>query len=94
MISFENVTGENTQKQNPCWPQIPNHPSKIIITGKSGSGRTKALLNLINHKQEINKAFLYAKDTYEPKYQYLIKKREEVSVKHREDSKAFYPILY
>ena len=32
---------------------------------------------------------LYAKDPYEDKYQFLIKKRESVGWKHFNDSKAF-----
>ena len=33
--------------------------------------------------------YLYAKDPYEAKYQYLINKREKVGVSHYEDPKAF-----
>ena len=32
---------------------------------------------------------MYAKDLNEPKYQFLIKKREDVGMKHLNDSKAF-----
>ena len=32
---------------------------------------------------------MYAKDSYKPKYQYLIKKREDVCLKHLNDLKAF-----
>ena len=31
--------------------------------------KTKALLNLINHKPDIAKIYLHAKDPYEGKYQ-------------------------
>ena len=33
--------------------------------------------------------YLYAKDPYEAKYQFLINKRESTSTKHLHDSKAF-----
>ena len=46
--------------------------------GGSGSGKTNALLNLINNQPDIDKIYLYAKDPYEAKYQYLINKREKV----------------
>ena len=36
-----------------------------------------------------DKIYLYAKDQYEAKYQFLIKKREDVRKKHFNDSKAF-----
>ena len=32
---------------------------------------------------------IYAKDLYEAKYQYLIRKREKVGLKHYNDLKAF-----
>ena len=48
-----------------------------------------ALLNLINNKPDIDKIYLYAKDPYEKKYQYLINKREKVGLNHFNDPKAF-----
>ena len=56
--------------------------------GGSGSGKTNALLNLINNQPDIDKIYLYAKDTYEAKYQYLINKREKVGLDHFKDPKA------
>ena len=47
---------------------IPNHPYKILIIGGSGSGKTNALLNLIENQPDIDKIYLYAKDPYECKY--------------------------
>ena len=55
---------------------IPDHPCRILIVGGSGSGKTNALLNLINNPPDIDNIYLYAKDPYEAKYQYLINKRE------------------
>ena len=53
------------------------------------SGKTNALLNLINNRPDIDKIYLYAKDPYEKKYQYLINKREKVGLNHFNDPKAF-----
>ena len=64
-------------------------PCRILIVGGSGSGKTNALLNLINNQLDINKIYLYAKDPYEAKYQYLINKREKVGLNHFDDHKAF-----
>ena len=50
---------------------------------------TNALLNLINNQQDVDKIYMYAKDPYEDKYQYLINKRESVGLKHFNDPKAF-----
>ena len=38
---------------------------------------------------DIDKIYLYAKDPYEAKYQYLINKREKVGSGHFNDPKAF-----
>ena len=70
------------------WPYIPDHPYRILIIG-SGSGKTNALINLINGQNDIDKNYLYAKDLSEPKYEYLIKKREDVGIKHANDSNTF-----
>ena len=56
--------------------------SSIQNIGGSGSGKTNALLNLINNQPDIDKIYLYAKDPYEKKYQYLINKREKVGINH------------
>ena len=40
------------------------------------------LLNLIENQQDIDKIYLYAKDPYEAKYQFLIKKKERTGPKH------------
>ena len=68
---------------------FPDHPYRILIIGGSGLRKTNALLNLINNQPDIYRIYLYAKDPYEAKYQYLINKREKVGLNHCDDSKAF-----
>ena len=85
----ENKTVRELRSHNPDWPYIPDHSYRIIIIGGSGSGKTNALLNLINKQPDIDKIYLYAKDPYEAKYQFLINKRESIALKHFNDSKAF-----
>ena len=46
-------------------------------------------MNLINNQPDIDKIYLYAKDPYEAKYQFLINKRESTGLKHFNDPKAF-----
>ena len=60
-----------------------------MIIGGSGSGKTNALLNLINNEPDIHKIYLYAKDQYKGKHQLLINKRESAGLKYCNDSKAF-----
>ena len=62
------ITKGGIKEHNPIWPEIPDHPYRIFIAGGSGSGKTNALLNLINNEPDIDKIHLYAKDTYEGKY--------------------------
>ena len=77
------------KEHNLNWPQIPDHPYKILIVEDSGSGKTNSLFNLISHQPDIDKIYLYAKDPFEAKYQLLINKREITDLKHFNDSKAF-----
>ena len=60
-----------------------------MIIGGSGSGKTNALINLINEQNDIDKIYLYARDLSEPKYEYLIKKREDAGIKHLNNPNAF-----
>ena len=76
-------------KHNSRWPYIPDHPYRILIVGVSGSGKTNALLNLINNQPDIDKIHLIAKDPYETTYQYLINKREKVRLDNFNSPKAF-----
>ena len=89
MISFDEYINKNKTSHNPNWPYIPDHPYRILIIGGSGTGKTNALLNLIHNQPDIDKIYLYAKDPYEDKYQFLINKRESTGLKHFNDSKAF-----
>ena len=89
MINFDEYINENKIEHNSKWPYIPDHPYRILIIGGSGSGKTNALLNLINNQPDVDKIYFYAKDLYEAKYQYLINKREKVGLDHFDDPKAF-----
>ena len=61
MINFNDYTNENKTQHNSKWPYIPDHPYRILIIGGSGSGKTNALLNLINNQSNIDKLSMYAK---------------------------------
>ena len=60
-----------------------------MTIGGSGSGKTNTLLNLKKEKDDINKTYLYAKYLSQPKYEFLIKKREDAEIKHLNDLNAF-----
>ena len=89
MINLDSIINENNKEHNEKWPFIPIHPYRILIIGGSGSGKTNALLNLIKEQDDIDKIYLYAKDLSEPKYEFLIKKREDVGIKYCNDPNAF-----
>ena len=57
MINLDDIINENNKNHNKKWPYIPDHPYRILIIGGSGSGKTNALLNLINKEILIN--FIY-----------------------------------
>ena len=89
MINFDDYINENKTGHNKNWPYTPDHPYRILIIGGSGSEKTNVLLNLIENQPDIDKIYLYAKDPYETKCQYLINKREGVGIDHFNDAKAF-----
>ena len=89
MINFDDVIKKGTKGHNPNWPQIPDHPYRILIIWGSGSGKITSLFKLINEEPDIDTIYLYPKDPYDAKYQFWIKKRESTDLKHFNDSKAF-----
>ena len=96
MFNLDDITNEHNEEHNLKCPYIPDHPYRILIIGGSGSGKTNASLNLLKEQDSYNlidKNYLYVKDLNEPKYQFLIKKREVAGRKHLNNLKAFieYP---
>ena len=47
------------------------------------------LINEQDYHDVIDKIYLYARDLNEPKYEYLIKKREDAGIKHLDNPNAF-----
>ena len=85
MIQQMKTTKNIPKKQ----PYIADHAYRILIIGSSGSGKTNTLLNLIKEQNNIDKLYLHTKDLSEPKYEFLIKKPEDVGIKHLNDPNAF-----
>ena len=86
MLNLDNIVSNkiiNNNNNNNIWP------IRMLIIGPSGSGKTNTLFHLINNLRPIDKIYLYAKDLQEPKYEYLINKREQAGIKNLNDSKAF-----
>ena len=86
MFNLDVIANENNNDDDKNWP------FRMLIIGPSGSENTNALLNLIpkqNNNNPIDKIYLYAKDLSEPKYQFLIEKRENAGIKNYNDLTAF-----
>ena len=62
MINSDYVIKENIKKHKTNWPQIPDHPYRILITGGFGPGKTNPLYNLISQQPDTDNIYLYAKD--------------------------------
>ena len=77
------VSNKKISSENDDWP------FRMLIIGPSGSGKTNTLLHLIDKFHPIDKIYIYAKDTDEEKYQYLINKREQAGMKNLNDPHAF-----
>ena len=73
MLNLDNIVSNN----NASSLEDNNWPFRMLIIGPSGSGKTNTLLHLINDLHPIDTIYLYAKDIHEPKYEYLINKREQ-----------------
>ena len=88
MLNLDNIVSnkKKSSSENDDWP------FRMLIIGPSvlpGSGKTNILLHLIDKVHPIHKIYLYAKDTDEDKYQYLINKREQAGIKNLNDPHAF-----
>ena len=92
MLNLDNiVSNKNKNKDTTGLSSLErkNWPFRMLIIGPSGSGKTNTLLHLINNLHPIDKIYLYAKDINEPKYEYLINKREQAGIKNLNDPHAF-----
>ena len=88
MIKFDDVVKEDTKKHNPNWPEIPDYPYRVFIFGGSESVKKSSLFNQINQQPDTDKMYLFTEYRNKAKYQFLIKKREDVGTKHFNDLKA------
>ena len=89
MNNPDSITNKNNKEHNKKWSCIPDHPYRILVISGSGSRKTNAFLHLIKEQDDIDKLYLYAKNLTEPKYEFLIKKREYAGIKHFSDPNAF-----
>ena len=92
MLNLDNIVSNKNENKDTTVPsslERNNWPFRMIIIGPSGSGKTNTLLHLINNLHPIDKIYLYAKDLHEPKYEYLINKREQAGIKNLNDPHAF-----
>ena len=72
--------------------EILDHQYRKLIVRDSGSRKTNALFNLINHEPDIDQFHFCTKDPNEAKYQLLINKRKNTAFKYFNDSKAILNI--
>ena len=92
MSNLDNIVSnknENKDTTESSCSERNNWPFRMLIIGPSGSGKTNTLSHLINNLHPIDKIYLYAKDINEPKYEYLINKREQAGIKNLNDPHAF-----
>ena len=96
MLNLDNIVSNKNENKNttgstaePSSSERNNWPFRMLIIAPSGSGKTNTLLHLINNLHPIDKIYLYAEDLHEPKYEYLINKREQAGMKNLNDPHAF-----
>ena len=96
MINLSDITNENNKEHNGKWAYIPDHPYRILIIGRSASGKTNTLLNLIKEQDNdvfIDKIYLYAKYLSEPKHDFFIEKWKNAGTKNLNQSKHIYGVF-
>ena len=54
MINFAGVVKENIKEHNPNWPQIPDHPYRILIIGILINKRENTGLKHLNNSEYTN----------------------------------------
>ena len=54
MINLDSIINENSEEHIEKWLYIPDHPFRFLIIGGSGSGKTNALLHLIEEQGDID----------------------------------------
>ena len=82
MININDLIKEKRKEHNPNWPQIPDHPCRILITKGSGPGKPNPLFSLISQQP-----FIYL--TIKQNINFNQYKQEITGLKHCKDSKAF-----
>ena len=89
MLNLDNIVSnkKKSSSENDDWL------FRMLIIGPSCSDKTNILLHLIDKFHPIDKIYLYAKNTYEDKYQYLINKREQAGIKNLNDPYAYIEYL-
>ena len=87
MLNLDDIVSNKKENKDNDWP------FRMLIIGPSGSGKTNTLLHLLQtlyyNFHPIDKIYLYAKDTDEKKYQFLINKREQAGIKNLSHPHAF-----
>ena len=83
MLNLDDIVSNKKENRDNYWS------FRMLIIGPSGSGKTNTLLHLIHNFHPVGKIYLYAKDTDEKKYLYLIDKREQARIKNLNDPHAF-----
>ena len=54
MFNLDDITNKHNEEHNLEGPYVPDHPYRMLITGGSASGKTKAFLNLIKKQDKDN----------------------------------------
>ena len=80
MINFDDYVNENKTEHNLKWPYYSRSSIQNINNRRLTLRKNKCIIKLINNQTDINKTYLYAKDPYEAKYEFLINKRKNTSI--------------
>ena len=74
-------------------PQASDHSHRVQTVGESGLQKTKALLNLISLWPNVDKVYLFNKDSCHAKYQWSIDVRKEKCLNRLKSQNHFLTAL-
>lgn len=67
-------------------------PFRMLLIGCAGAGKNNTLMNLINHMNCFNKFYIFAKNTDQPLYNFLVDKLKKVAEKMDIDEDEIFMI--
>jgi hypothetical protein len=85
IINFDSVVKKYDTNDIPKKTKYsPKQPFRMLMTGRSGGGKTNGLFNILLYHLSFDKIIIYSKSLYQPKYKFLLDKLNSIYEKQKE----------